>query len=364
MDHCDGDRLIACGQSSPIDCPLTCVPTNEGARCATFDPLGPATPEDLQAQEGIGALETDNVYIDTDTGQIRTSLGGDTIRAANVDPSVEEIVSGLGFRHAVAAQGEVAILRASSVHAKTLYGRGTRPLVLVASESIEVRGEWRILCGTWGARSNPRNDGSGGGNAGRGGRSRYYDNVANKSKDGAEAPAPSRPTPFDRLVGGEAGASMQAGAASGLGAPGGGAIQLVAGKQIRIGNGAVPAGIFAYGCNGGAGGGAGGAILVEAPSLVLPANGTLTALGAGGNAVGLIPNEGGSGGSGGGSATLDGGNGSLPSSVSASGAFAAGGGGAGYLSLRNKDGIFDAHQIFTAVPRIADGFSIEALPPL
>jgi hypothetical protein len=150
------------------------------------------------------------------------------------------------------------------------------------------------------------------------------------------------------LVGGSSGGS---GERAGAGNHGGGAIEIVAGTSITIGDSAIinMGGADILGNSYGIGGGSGGAILLEAPTIIV--RGVLAANGAGGSGFfgdqqdGLASDQpalgarqdglGRRGGQGAAGATAQGGNGQVPmNSLSAGG----GGGGAGRIRINTGCG--------------------------
>lgn len=197
---------------------------------------------------------------------------------------------------------------------------GARPLVLVATETIDVQ---RVLdvsskVGSLGAAANAASctvaqaggDDSGGGAGGAGG------SFQAKGGDGGRGDENNNGNPNGKAPGGTAGNAQTtavvrggckggdggtAGGQRGAGSPGGGAVYLIAGTSITVGtNGAVYAsgagGLFGSNCDGGGGGGSGGMIGFDAPMITV--TGRVAANGGGGGGGGGSGSAGGVGGDG------------------------------------------------------------------
>jgi hypothetical protein len=309
------------------------------------------------AGDGVGALvlSDQNCIIDTDEGTISCADDGAF--------SFSEVEQLDGPTLAVFAMKSLVIEQSAQVAV-----HGSRPLVILALDTIEVRGGLDATAtreargggfaqtptgkgGSPGGGAATRNFSAGGGGAfcGKGGSGGFATDDPPASKGG---------TPFGNaelvpLFGGAAGG----GAPNDLdGGAGGGAIELVAGNSILIGSG----GYVSVGGGGGAanggGAGSGGAVLIEAPSVTV--NGVIAANGGGG----AIYNGGASGqpgqpddttalgststaGHGSAGETIDGGDGSNDDvSRNSSGG---GGGGAGRIRINSSSGkaTFGANSI-------------------
>ena len=320
----DDTRVARCagGVATTIACGIGC----SAGRCRTFDPVGPATPADLElGTAGLRLLRLDGALLDSATGQI--VAGGNVVRAANTSPGsgFEEIVDGVGFR----VVDGIAVLRALSIDIVTAQTTGANRLVVVAVDEIRVTGEWRVDCGTLGgiAGGSTGTDapgphggktqdgdyvgddsppgGGGGGNVGRGGTGAPSDTSSTNASGPGGAGAAAD---FSLLRGGGGGAGGMRNnadvASTSVGGSGGGAVQLVAGARIQVGRpgqtGELSSGINVGGCGGaagrnndnnsssspkvaGAGGGAGGSLILEAPLVVGHAGGGIAANGGGGS---------------------------------------------------------------------------------
>lgn len=235
---------------------------------------------------------------------------------------------------------------------RTLAVGGDRPVILVALETIDLAGGITVKEGEVGGvkpkADGKDGDGPGAGKGssnssnGSGGGGAFCGRGGNGGATGADGGASYGTTELVPLVGGSSGGGLFA-------ADGGGAIQLVAGREIIV-----RAAGFIDARGGGAvtGGGSGGAILLEAPAVRV--EGSLTANGGGGGAPGGqsgTPGErmatralGGrnaenvNGGDGGAGSDVDGTNGVTNPSFT-DGAFASsGGGGAGRIRVNTRSG--------------------------
>jgi hypothetical protein len=200
------------------------------------------------------------------------------------------------------------------------HATGSRPLVLVATEAIDVQS-------TLDASSTPTAAGAGassaactlapaGGDDQGGGAGGAGGSYQAKGGDGGRGDENSDGNPAGKAPGGVAGATQTtaiirggckggdggtAGAQRGVGSPGGGAVYLIAGTSITVAtNGGVYAagggGQFGNNCDGGGGGGSGGMIGFDAPTITIAgkvaANG---GGGGGGGGTGTAGNNGGDG---------------------------------------------------------------------
>lgn len=165
---------------------------------------------------------------------------------------------------------------------------GTRPAIIVATERIDIDGSVLVGAGLWGGGEGTGGYGPGGGGLHEG---RFFSSGTGGSHcssggAGFEASAVTNgPVYGDRTLTPLMGGSGGGGADDPIGArggTGGGALQFVAGQEIRIGSqGTIDArGTSGSGLSYGSGGGSGGAILLEAPSIVI--NGQLLAGGGNG----------------------------------------------------------------------------------
>ncbi|CAN5219052.1 hypothetical protein BH09MYX1_BH09MYX1_09650 [soil metagenome] len=304
------------------------------AHCLEFDPTGPIDSTDLVVQ-GVKSFTGKNLKFDSDTGHITTDDGATEIRAANADPTKEEVdTNGIGFRR---VNGQIGIFQFADLTINAADGfhvngaTGSLPLGLVASGTITINGKIDLGCGRshilspfTSAGSNAGGPGgsdgvgpgggkhgvtastyslSGGGGGGHGvaGGSGGVGRL-DKFSGGDTAAGAGGALVMDTmgpLGGGGGGGNGNATGDYAQGGAGGGAIEVVAGKEIIIGSGAGTAtakntseGINVGGCAGGyafgsgAGGGAGGSIFVEAPKVTGKLNAGLGANGgAGGGSV-------------------------------------------------------------------------------
>jgi hypothetical protein len=385
----DPSTLTACDGTSQT-CTFGCLATG-GAHCAALYPTAPVSNGDLTVAGVLDVTISQSTEFFTDTGAI------ENVRAANSNPAVVEVNSGIAFHVATQGAQSVAVWSFKSLSIPTgvvVRFNANNPAALVAASTMTVVGVIDArgydangtLCGgaspgpgggAGGATSgvltgqglggglgpNPNNTYSGGPSGGSfggvGGAGGYGANQA--TQPGAAAGAIYGTPALSPLLGGSGG-----GGAGAVGGGGGGAIQLVAGQQITMGGGTNPGGVNAGGCNGhgasygsaGSGGGSGGGILVETPSLQLQANGVLAANGGAGAAgdstpdplpgqmsaayvPGAIPSGGSGYGAGGGPGV-----GASPAGVQGShavnsnGGGGAGGGGAGRIRINNLSGSF------------------------
>jgi hypothetical protein len=191
----------------------------------------------------------------------------------------------------------------------TFTATGGRPLVLAATGEINVSGVIDVsssvlslapgaggddpACGA-SQTGQPGNGGTGGGAGG----SHHGSGGA-----GGAAPAGATATPagtiasFTRVIGGCAGASG-GGTIGSIGGDGGGAVMLISGTQITIGNLVTASGAGADGgggSDGGGGGGSGGFIGFDAPIVHVSGKATANGGGGGGAGAGIGGNPGGDG---------------------------------------------------------------------
>lgn len=269
-----------------------------------------------------GLALTGAITVDTDTGEI-VDDAQNVIRPAvtGLDPK-----SGIAYEREAQSDGtELGVFVARAIQlgkGATLRGVGTRPLVLLAAQTVLLEGVIDVgsvdekagpggfdggapgqpgsgACagqtgqGTVIDSTNYCNSGAGGGgHGGKGGQGGDCTCAAPDNFPGGDGGADTCGTlALVPLVGGSGGGGGTKTAAStksspGPGGGGGGAIQISAGVAITLGStgginaGGGPGG----GCTaaGGAGGGAGGAILLEAPDVSLGNGSVLAANGGGG----------------------------------------------------------------------------------
>lgn len=292
------------------DCPLGCSTSTKACRVPSNVP-----PEAIT--KGIDhLLLSQATTIDTDTGEI----SGLRPAGTGLDPTS-------GIYYAQISQSTsvgLGIFAAKTVNVPqgiTLQVKGSRALVLLASESALIQGAIDASAtgqaagsgGFAGGAGNQPGQGScggqvgkgdfngsscgsgsgGGGHGGPGGDGGDSTCTSPKNHQGGVGGANScGSASLVPLVGGSGGggAAPLVGASSpgpslGPGGGGGGAVQISAGVSITVGPGGVNTGGGGGGQStsaGGGGGGAGGAILLEAPKVALNTGGTLAANGGGG----------------------------------------------------------------------------------
>jgi hypothetical protein len=293
------------------DCPLGCSPTTKACRVPSN------VPPDAITKGTDPLLLSDAVTtIDTDTGEI----SGLRPAGTGLDPSSGIYYAQVG-QSAPVGLGVFAAKTIDIPLGITLKVKGSRALVLLASESAQVQGTIDAIAtgqiagsgGFAGGAGNQPGKGScggqvgkgdfdgnscgsgsgGGGHGGSGGDGGDSTCASPKNHQGGSGGANTcGSADLVPLVGGSggAGAGPLVGASSpdpslGPGGGGGGAVQISAGVSIKVGPGGINAGGDGGGQStsaGGAGGGAGGAILLEAPKVALNTGGTLAANGGGG----------------------------------------------------------------------------------
>lgn len=341
----DGGAVNSCGTTAA--CQYGCTPAagTAAAHCLQIDPSGAIDPSDL-AVVGVKDFVAAGAQFDTDTGKITSTDGATVIRSANTNPDAEEVdaTTGIGFRRVA---GSVGIFQFKSLTVNAGSGLppssnaiGSIGLALVAQTTITINSE--IDVGThYFAGNNPPASGPGGVTAvvdteangyapndggisggsgllgtgsiitsGGGGGGHAANGGAGGGGTGASGGSfgPTYDdTSFDPLIGGGGGgAGRTFNGQQAAGGRGGGAIALVAGQSITIGNGSGSASNGAYGlaqginaggemgsystAYSGGGGGAGGTILLEAPIVTGNKNAGVAANGgAGGNAATSVP---------------------------------------------------------------------------
>jgi hypothetical protein len=230
---------------------------------------------------------------------------------------------------------------------------GDRPVILVALEKIELIGGISMTPGmTGGFTPEAGQDGKGPG-AGKGssnttsssgGGGGFCGKGGNGGAPTATGGASYGNATLIPLQGGSTGGGL-------FSAPGGGAIQLVAGREIVVRSTGF---IDAPGDGAVTGGGAGGAVLLEAPTVKVEAGASITVNGGSGGAPGgqsglladrtTTPREGGmnadniNGGKGAAGASVDGTNGVLNTTLPDGEGSASGGGASGYIRINTRTG--------------------------
>jgi hypothetical protein len=297
---------------------------------------------------GVGAvqLDEDQCKIDGETGKLEKTSGP-------VDPKTYT------FAKVKQADGsEIAVFTMKSLtvdESANVAVFGALPVVLVAEEDVNVQGVIALvnygLEPTAGGGSVSSDGNAGGPGGGKGGASDGYNaggggaycghggkgNGVSTAEGGATYGKPE----ISPLVAGSAGANS-------AGGRGGGAIQIVAGKELTIGAKGAIAAPGKGGGNGGGGGGSGGAILLESSKVTI--SGKVAANGGGGSVFGEegtppaemghfddVPAAGvNTGGKGGAGAQVNGGDGAITAGdpKSAGG----GGGGAGRIRINTATG--------------------------
>ena len=430
----DNGASLSCG-GAKVACTYGCAPAAGGidAHCRVFDPTGAVEPSDL-TQAGLMDFTGKNLKFFTETGRITTSDEATEIRAANKVATVEEVSSnGIGFR---LVPGKLGIFQFKNftLQATTSFGdlngaTGSVALAIVAAEEVKIEGVLDLGCfarfsnsypsagsyqgsgqppnnqtqldgkgpggGKAGGKSAAGNVISGGGGAGHGGSGGQGGSGLVPGEAvvfGGNGGASYDDIPFDPPLGGSGGGS---GASAG-GSAGGGAVQIVAGVRITIGDspdaGGTIQGINVGGCGGqdslsaAAGGGAGGTILLEAPEVVGKANAGVASNGGGGGggggtfsngpesgSISTAPAKGemaidctavgtqgfGAGGNGGAGATPSGFAGGSPGGPCAANATKYGGGGggaAGHVRILTVSGDITAAPSFVISPSVAPSF--------
>lgn len=291
--RCDGDSLQQC--DGRTECKLGCEVVNGEAQCRRlFEPSGPVTIEDLQAPN-LGDLTLNGAQINLATGEI---LQGEQILRQASAPGLKENRNGVLFWRTDEAVVFVA-QNITFLGAKPAFVHDDNvnvPLILAASEILQLDTLIELECGKFGgapaSRFQELGAGTGGGRpapgqretgatgpgasgATRGGRG-GPGGTSSASSTAAVSPAPDSEFVF---LGGSAGGGGGDYMGNSLsvsyrGGAGGGALQLLAGRAVNFGSG----GIIANGCSGigtlsgtrdlrvaGAGGGSGGFIWIEAP---------------------------------------------------------------------------------------------------
>jgi len=294
---CEAGALEVCQPngafSAPSQCPLGCA--SDGKRCV-----------DISASNGL------NAALDAPAARADFTLG----TGASFDTTSGTVLDGNGsavlIPSVVVTQPGAPAIRAFVARSITLHGAhvtGTNAFAIVADETIEIDGplDLRPTATASGpgtsssaacrgvdlvavpAGSTSYSPGAGGaGHAMVGGAGGKYGTTAGGAGGATYSTAANSP-----LLGGCVGGGLynNSGAVLSAGGLGGGAIQLVARRAIRIVNASGALGVINAGGGGGGGGGydgggggAGGSVLLEAPTVLVDGSG-----------VGVFVNGGGSG---------------------------------------------------------------------
>lgn len=326
---CDGDDIVDCN-GARTKCELGCRSEEEGPRCATFEPQGPATVADMRRTGLADLVLTTAQVIDVRSGEIRTS-GGASLRQANDDPAQNQVKNNVAFR----VESGVAIFIAKNITfngAVSFEGTeggnvdpayATLPVMFVATNDLRINALLDIPCGSLGGGvggipgvvpAGGTEAGAGGGpGAGKRGESKTGSGGGHGTVGGQAGAAGSGPGlvagaaggPTNNgtfvLAGGSGGGGGVGGDGAGVknskGGAGGGAIAFVAGNTLWLGDGTAAQGVNAKGCGGkslvggqinvaGSGGGSGGFVSLEAPVVQAAAKSGLAANGGGGSGWG------------------------------------------------------------------------------
>jgi hypothetical protein len=361
--YCDAGMLVTCSGGIPAasPCPLGCSP--DGSRCAVMIPSN--------VEESLWDPSAPSVSLE---GAVRFDTG--TCASTMARSQVVRQASGV----------EVCVLQVRDLvleDVALLAIEGERPLVVMASGDVEIRGVLdasarlaepgpgavRSGDGSFGGHVPAFDDGGGGGGGFCGaGASGGLGGAAGGGRGGMRVD----PSMLQPLRGGSAGGNGSGGgfvsSVGGVGGGGGGAIQISAQGRIRV-SGTI--GVGGGGGSGGrteplvsnvgagGGGGSGGGILLEAPEVRFEDSAVLAATGGGGGGGGARTMSGGpgqdgarrtasaSGGASGGTLGAPGGASGAGASIDASGGGSntagggnggGGGGGAGCIAIRTAEG--------------------------
>lgn len=393
---CAGDAIVECldGVLRVVEaCPLGCAPA--GPACLRLRPSN--VPDDVGHERGdadlvLGGPPGTAYRFDTKNGRIRNETTGEELRNSNRGG----VSAGIYFdEYDTDAREDVKIgvwvMRSLRVEAGVeVYFVADNAAVVIAEETVIVDGLVSADAQTpygEGAAADRVTLGRGAGGADRqgGAGGSYGTQGAAGGGDGAGTPAELYGNPeLVPLWPGSPGSS--GGGRGGSGGRGGGALQISAGRSIRVGatgrisvSGAGGDGGGRSSLNpttgGGGGGGSGGGLLLEAPEVVL--DGRVAANGGGGGAgtgVGpgdpgqpggpeRVPAPGGVGSTPGGG----GGAGSDAGGVAAEGLAdsrgGGGGGGAGRIRINDADGVGAYPNVFPRVESGATTLGIAARGP-
>ena len=310
---CTPQGVARCDAGSTV-VELLCPCVESPARCDVFTPsnVGDRVALDTSAAHlNVANIRQRYWFFNTDTGAINTYERGTSGERINRLQKREAVTgpssSGVHFQRlplsgTTSGIGVFSVRSLNVAIGYTLIGVGSRPLVIVARDTITIDGTVDVGANPMGTGNLPQGPGPGGhiGNTGDGqpgagpggGGAQPNDSVRGGAGGGAfggpggrgssdATPAGAGGTPYGTaelvpLLGGSGGGSAQDGSA-GSGGHGGGAVQLVAGQAIHVGGS-----IGATGSGGGrqGGGGAGGGVLLEAPQIEI--SGFIGANGGGG----------------------------------------------------------------------------------
>lgn len=290
---------IACDQQNPCPGAMSCISGRCHAvgdvACAPVDSPNATTdvPSGSSGSACYGSGDVQICFTSPPTGNI-TSADARAIDTTTGNGCV--ITTGLR-----AGPSSVCVLAGSAVDLAsgiTIEATGTRPLVIVADDTITIGGTVTVAstaAGTIGAGADSCTSGAGqegqGGGGGAGGSHGSLGGVggAGTAGRGGDVGLPALTGVRGGCSGGAGGAD---GAGAGAGAPGagGGAVYLLARNQVTVdgfvnasGAGGGAAGAMTAGAGGG-GGGAGGYIGIDAPQIVI--GGLVLAVGGGGGGGG------------------------------------------------------------------------------
>lgn len=408
---CSGMDLLECvsGEWAPTPCSFGCGGTPAACRVIAPSNVGRTLPE-WTGTADLAAVSGELWLISTTTGRIdvrQTSAPGvvvRTIRTGGVG-----VVDGIPLEHVTVSGSTIEVAAFSVSRFSIAAGArvlivGTRPFVLLAQREVLISGslssttfvETAAGGGAPGVGPGAGMPGAKSGAGDGGGAGASYASVGGVGGNGGAGAVGGDATPaygsasLVPLLGGSGGGGAP-GTFGGRGGHGGGAVQITAGERIDVSLGAV---IDVSGTGGGGGvgnspdsgagggGGSGGAVLLEAPTVLV--EGLIGALGGGGGqgapcetgcaagargangAAGTpvrVPAAGSAttGTGGGGGAGSDAAGGTEPGVAAANG----GGGGGGVGRIRINAGGFDPASLAGRVfPSVASGLTTTGPLPL
>ncbi len=296
---CSEGDIVTCGVRTTCDFGCTAA---GGVRCKTFEPSGIVTAADLRT-EGLADFVFDGTKADLATGQIRASNDGE-IRTPNDDPAVPQVKNGVRFwRTASAVVIQAKNITFQGAASTWVLGDASVPLILIATEVVEVKSNVSFPCGKLGGGAGGAQASAGSGaTPGPGARADGTGAFAGGAAGGTHATqggggglgwngalVSGAVPPFPTGVvfqGGSGGGGGSPGHHSyALGGGGGAAVQIIAGRAIHIGDGNALAGGVLQGFSVGGCGGRGGAdVRLPGP----PSVGSTRAPGAGGGSGGFL----------------------------------------------------------------------------
>lgn len=356
-------------------CPMDCN-TSTG-QCYGFDYSNGAGPH--MGKTASPWTITTKVQIETNAGKITPAPPSGTVMVVTIDGKHQGLLVG---SLTIEPSGELKVL-------------GTRPLIIVASDTITIKGVVDVAAdgptpgpgGGQGGVAKMDGQGCGGGSKGTtgtldpigSGSGGSYAGIGGKGNQNAKPACAA--TCGTALTGGSGGGGGDDD--GGRGGGGGGALQLTAWKEIVVSGSLRAGGGYGEGgkspsCGGGGGGGSGGLLLLEAPVINLN-KATLVANGGGGGGGGGLTGSGGNGQNGlasassaaggtGGGIVGGGGNGGGGASDSVlngadgkagSLSLGGGGGGAGRICIRSRSGMADGKG--TLSPSLTPGLMFSTL---